>query len=78
MAFLQAAGKTVAEREAHAEIENGIADLRFARDVAAGKQAAALELVRSRRAVLSAQQSLVKLLTSEAELARVGPPGATP
>jgi hypothetical protein len=76
MAYLQATGKTVAEREAHAELENGIGELRFARDVAEGKKNAALEAVRSRRAILSAEQTLTKLVTVEAEFTRTGPSGS--
>jgi hypothetical protein len=51
----------VAEKESNAEIDHGIGDLRFARDVSEGKKAATLEAVRSRRAILSAEQTLTKL-----------------
>lgn len=73
LAYLNANGKTVAEKEASAEINNGVGDLRFARDVAEGKKGAALEAVRSRRAILSAEQTLTKLVTVEAEFSRTGP-----
>jgi len=75
LAYLKAPGKTVAEKEATAEIEHGIGDLRFARDVAEGRKNAALEAVRSRRAILSAEQTLTKLVTVEAEFTRTGPAG---
>ena len=73
MAFLNSVGKNVAEREAKAELESGISDLRFARDVAEGKKAAALEAVRSRRSILSATQTLTSLVKEEAAFSRTGP-----
>ena len=76
-AFLEVVGKNVAERESKAELESGISDLRFARDVAEGRKAAALEAVRSRRAILSAEQTLTKLVTVEAEFSRTSPAGNT-
>jgi len=73
LAFLNAVGKNITERESKAELDGGIADLRFARDVQEGKKLAALEAVRSRRAILSAIQTLTGLVKAEAEFTRVGP-----
>ena len=63
----------MAEREAKAELESGISDLPFARDVAEWKKAAALEAVRSRRSILSATQTLTSLVKEEAAFSRTGP-----
>ena len=55
------------------ELEAGIGDLRFSRDVAEGRKSAALEAVRSRRAILSATQTLTSLVKEEAAFSRTGP-----
>lgn len=68
-AFLAAKG-TVPERESFVELRCG--DLRHARDVSEGLRSAALESVRSRRAQLSALQSLLAASRAEAEYARTG------
>ena len=70
IAYLQATG-TVAEREAHADIET--AEGRLDRDLAAGESEAAREAVRARRTQLSAVQSLLNAHRAEADLVRVGP-----
>lgn len=70
IAYLQASG-TVAEREAHADIET--AEGRLDRDLAAGESEAAREAVRARRTQLSAVQSLLNAHRAEAEFVRVGP-----
>lgn len=70
IAYLQAAG-TVAEREAHADIQTS--EGRLDRDLAAAEAEAAREAVRARRTQLSAVQSLLTAHRAEAEFARVGP-----
>ena len=70
IAYLQASG-TVAERDAHADIET--AEGRLDRDLAAGEAEAAREAVRARRTQLSAVQSLLNAHRAEAEFSRVGP-----
>lgn len=65
-----AARGTVQERESMVELKCG--DLRYARDVADGMRAAAVESVRSRRSQLSALQSLLAASRAEAEFARTG------
>jgi len=62
---------TAAEREAM--VDATTADERYARDLAQDMRIAALEAVRSRRAQLSAFQSLLAAERSESELARTGP-----
>jgi len=62
---------TAAQREAHVNAET--AELRQARDIADGMRTAALEAVRSRRAQLSALQSLLAAERAESEFARTGP-----
>jgi hypothetical protein len=47
--------------------------LRKARDIAEGMKMAALEAVRSRRAQLSAVQSIANAVKAETEFARTGP-----
>lgn len=62
---------TAAEREAWVNAET--ADLRQARDIAEGMRHAALEAVRSRRAQISALQSLLAAERAETEFAATGP-----
>lgn len=64
-------GSTAKEREAW--VDSTTADLRFERDVAEGMRQAALEAVRSRRAQLSALQTLANAHQAEAEFARTAP-----
>ena len=68
MAYLETESGTVAEREAHVYAIMG--GLRRHRDLADGQKVAALEAVRSRRAQLSALQTLIAAHRAEAELAR--------
>lgn len=51
-----------------------IGDLEYAHDMAKGLRDAQLEVVRSKRAVLSAIQTLANLSKEEAAFARTGPP----
>jgi hypothetical protein len=68
MAYLETESGTVAEREAH--VYALVGDFRRTRDLADGQKLAALEAVRSRRAQLSAVQSILSAYRAEAELAR--------
>jgi hypothetical protein len=68
MAYLETDSGTVAEREAH--VYALVGDFRRTRDLADGQKLAALEAVRSRRAQLSAVQSILSAYRAEAELAR--------
>jgi len=68
MAYLETEQGTVAEREAH--VYAVVGDWRRRRDLADGQKLAALEAVRSRRAQLSALQTLIAAHRAEAELAR--------
>lgn len=68
-AWLAARG-TVNERESMVELRCG--EIRYARDLAEGLRAAAVESIRSRRAQLSALQSLLAASRAEVELARTG------
>ena len=68
MAYLETESGTVAEREAH--VYALVGDFRRLRDLADGQKLAALEAVRSRRAQLSAVQSILSAYRAEAELAR--------
>jgi hypothetical protein len=68
MAYLETESGTVAEREAH--VYALVGDFRRRRDLADGQKVAALEAVRSRRAQLSALQSLIAAHRAEVELAR--------
>jgi hypothetical protein len=68
MAYLETESGTVAEREAH--VYALVGDFRRLRDLADGQKIAALEAVRSRRAQLSALQSVLAAFRSESELAR--------
>jgi len=68
MAYLETESGTVAEREAHAYAAVG--EHRRDRDLADAARLAALEAVRSRRAQLSALQTLISGHRAEAELAR--------
>jgi hypothetical protein len=69
-AYLSTSG-TVGERDAQAYLM--IDDKRFQRDVAENAKLAALEALRSRRAQLSAVQSLLTAHKAEADFARTGP-----
>ena len=68
MAYLETESGTVAEREAH--VYALVGDFRRRRDLADGQKLAALEAVRSRRAQLSAVQSILSAHRAEAELSR--------
>ena len=68
MAYLETDSGTVAEREAH--VYALVGDFRRRRDLADGQKVAALEAVRSRRAQLSAIQSVLAAHRAETELAR--------
>jgi hypothetical protein len=68
MAYLETESGTVAEREAH--VYALVGGHRRARDLADGQRVAALEAVRSRRAQLSAIQSVLSAHRAEAELSR--------
>lgn len=68
MAYLETESGTVAEREAHVYAIMG--EHRRTRDLADGQKVAALEAVRSRRAQLSALQTLISAHRAEVELAR--------
>lgn len=68
MAYLETESGTVAEREAH--VYAVVGGYRRDRDLADGQRLAALEAVRSRRAQLSAIQSILAAHRSEADLAR--------
>ena len=68
MAYLETESGTVAEREAH--VYALVGDFRRRRDLADGQKLAALEAVRSRRAQLSALQSIIAAHRAESELAR--------
>jgi hypothetical protein len=65
---------TVAERDAEVELETG--DKRYEAKLSEDLRVAALEGVRSRRATLSAYQTLVNLSREEANFARTGPEAA--
>lgn len=65
---------TISDREAQVELRCG--DLRHERDTAENLKAAAMESLRSRRAQLSALQSLMGAARAEAEFARTGPNGS--
>jgi hypothetical protein len=68
MAYLETESGTVAEREAHTYARVG--EHRRARDLADGHRVACLEAVRSRRAQLSALQSVIAAHRAESELGR--------
>ena len=68
MAYLETESGTVAEREAH--VYALVGDFRRRRDLVDGQKLAALEAVRSRRAQLSAVQSILSAHRAEVELAR--------
>ena len=68
MAYLETESGTVAEREAH--VYALVGDFRRLRDLADGQKVAALEAVRSRRAQLSALQTVIAAHRAEVELAR--------
>jgi len=62
---------TISDREAQVEMRCG--DLRHDRDLADNMRNAATEALRSRRAQLSALQSLMGAMRAEAEFVRTGP-----
>jgi len=68
MAYLETESGTVAEREAH--VYALVGGHRRDRDLADGQRLAALEAIRSRRAQLSAVQSIISAHRAEAELTR--------
>jgi hypothetical protein len=68
MAYLETESGTVAEREAH--VYALVGGYRRDRDLADAARLAALEALRSRRAQISAVQSVLSAHRSEAELAR--------
>ena len=68
MAYLETESGTVAEREAH--VYALVGNHRRTRDLASGEKLAALEAVRSRRAQLSALQTIISAHRAEVELAR--------
>jgi hypothetical protein len=70
VAYLQTEG-TVAEREA--QTYGMVGELRLARDLADASRMAAVEALRSRRAQISAVQTLLQAHRSEADFARTGP-----
>jgi len=71
-AYLAAEGETVGHREA--ETSQATQRERFAAKLSEGLKVAALESVRSRRAQLSAVQSIANAVKAEAMLAGVGGP----
>lgn len=70
-AWLEAPAGTVPEREAW--VNGRTAQLRRERDLADGMRQTGLEAVRSRRAQISALQSVLARDRAEAEFARTGP-----
>lgn len=66
-AFLRAAGKTVADREAQTDLQCG--EERLQRDLARARENAAQELLRSIRTSISCLQSVANATKSEAEMA---------
>lgn len=64
---------TVPERQAH--VDSAVSADRLARDMAEGERVTALEALRSRRAQLSALQSIAAAWRAEAEHAKYGPEG---
>ena len=71
VAWLKVRDGTVPERQAH--VDAAVSDKRLARDIAEGERVTALEALRSRRAQLSALQSVAAAWRAEAEHARYGP-----
>ena len=69
-AWLTIPSGTVPERQA--QVDAAVADERHARDIAEGERLAALEALRSRRAQLSALQSIAAAYRAEAEHSRYG------
>lgn len=63
-------GKTILAREREAEVDAATAEHRRTRDIAEAMRLAALESIRSRRAQLSAWQTLVSADKEEAALSR--------
>jgi hypothetical protein len=71
VALLKAEGKTVGAREAHVDITCSDQMLRVR--LAEGMRLAAVESVRSRRAQISALQSIARAVRAEMDLAKHGP-----
>lgn len=71
LCWLEAEGRTAAEREAWVDSET--ADLRFERDVQDGLKRAAIESVRARAQQISLLQSMLSAHRSEAEFVRTAP-----
>lgn len=71
IAWLKVTDGTVPERQAH--VDAAVSGQRLARDIADGERVTALEALRSRRAQLSALQSVAAAWRAEAEHARYGP-----
>lgn len=67
-AWLTADGELAKEREAY--VDAMTADLRMARDLQEGMRQASIEALRSRRAQLSATQSVLTATRSEMEMGR--------
>ncbi len=63
-------GKTILAKEREAEVDSVTAEYRKARDIAEAMRLAALESIRSRRAQLSAWQTLVSADKEEAAMSR--------
>jgi len=70
VAWVQQDAGTVPERQAHVDAK--VSQQRFARDLAEGERLTALEALRSRRAQLSALQSVAAAWRAEAENGRYG------
>ncbi len=68
-----ASGEKITAAELAARVDGATADLRYERDLAEGMRQAALEALRSRRAQVSALQSLLAAGREEAAFARTGP-----
>lgn len=66
-------GEKITVFDRQAQVDAATADLRMVRDLAQDMRQAALEAVRSRRAQLSALQSLLAAERAEAEFARTAP-----
>lgn len=66
-------GEKITAAELSARVDAATADLRRERDIAAGLEKALYEAARSRRAQISALQSLLAAEREEAAFARTGP-----
>lgn len=72
-ALLIAPGKTVAERDAAADCDPTVDELRFQNYLTEGMMQAALERVRSLRGILSSFQTIANKQREEAAFDRTGP-----